>query len=160
TMLSSTGGPPPARTGHATGYDPLRHEMLIFGGWSPPPSGPGLLNDFWSFALSSPESWTTGSAGGAPDPRRFVRGLYDTARDRLLIFGGQVATSSALADLWQLDRTAVTAVPSAAVARPHVGLAWPNPFHDETHLTMELPESGRVRIAVYDVAGRLTKEVV
>ncbi len=36
----------------------------------------------------------------------------------------------------------------------------PNPFHDETAISWELPETGHVRISVYDILGRLVIRLV
>lgn len=46
--------------------------------------------------------------------------------------------------------------PAALVMAP----AWPNPFNPVTHLAFALPEAGRVRLAAYDVRGRLADVIL
>jgi hypothetical protein len=43
---------------------------------------------------------------------------------------------------------------------PELGYAYPNPFNPVTHLSYFIPESQHVRLAVYDVAGRLVDVLV
>jgi hypothetical protein len=38
--------------------------------------------------------------------------------------------------------------------------AWPNPFNPTTTVQFYVPEGGRVRLAVYDVAGRLVRSLL
>jgi len=37
---------------------------------------------------------------------------------------------------------------------------WPNPVRDEASLRFDLPRAGRVRLRIFDVAGRQVREVV
>ena len=50
--------------------------------------------------------------------------------------------------------------PMEYAGEPSLGDAVPNPFNPATRLTYFLPESGKVRLAVYDVTGRLVSELV
>jgi aminopeptidase N len=54
--------------------------------------------------------------------------------------------------------TAVPATPPTAVAR--LGANRPNPFNPATVIPYELPRGGRMRLALYDTAGRLVRTLV
>jgi flagellar hook assembly protein FlgD len=50
-------------------------------------------------------------------------------------------------------------VPGAVTATPALRPNWPNPFNPSTALRFDLPEAGAVRLSVYDVGGRLIKDL-
>jgi hypothetical protein len=52
------------------------------------------------------------------------------------------------------------ATPMQFSDEPALGSAYPNPFNPATRLTYFVPEAGQVRLAVYDVTGRLVAELV
>jgi hypothetical protein len=51
-------------------------------------------------------------------------------------------------------------VPMEYAGEPSLGDAYPNPFNPATRLTYFVPEAAHVRLAVYDVTGRLVDELV
>jgi hypothetical protein len=83
TELFPAGTRPSGRTGHSAVYDPVRDRMIVFGG-----IGDTSLNDTWALSLSGTPTWTEVSpAGSPPSARRGHTAVYDTVRDRMLIFG-------------------------------------------------------------------------
>src|SRR4029079_1282988 len=92
------------RYAHAAAYDPVRQRMWVYGG----------ADEFGSFRLSSDLAWfdLAGSGGwtvvtpdGPVPPGLAERVMvYDSARDRLLLFGGIQSFSLApMRDVWQLS---------------------------------------------------------
>jgi len=79
------GGPlPPPRWGHSSVYDPVRDEMITFGG-----NGGLDRNDLWALHFSPSPTWVQLLPAGAPPPvRRNATLVYDSSRDRVLLFGG------------------------------------------------------------------------
>ena len=99
SQISTTGGPPATRAAHVGVYDSSRHRMVIYGGhnwWT------SWRNDTWALDLSS-NTWTQLSTTGGPPPARHSHGgFYDSARDRLIVFGGN-GSGGSLNDTWSLD---------------------------------------------------------
>jgi hypothetical protein len=52
------------------------------------------------------------------------------------------------------------ATPMQFAGEPALGNAYPNPFNPVTRLTYFVPDAAHVRLAVYDVTGRLVAELV
>ena len=99
SRLSPSGTPPSARAGHCAVFDPVRDRMVIFGGRS----DTSFLDDAWALSFSGTPAWTRlAPAGAAPSARDGQSAIYDGARDRMLIFGGEDGATS-LGDLWELS---------------------------------------------------------
>jgi len=99
--LATLGGPPPPRYWHSSAWDPLRDEMLVYGGYGGDFSHP--LGDLWalSFGGGSPTWAPIAPAGPGPSPRMAANLVYDSKRDRfLLMFGGDAVR--VLAEVWEL----------------------------------------------------------
>ena len=76
---------PPARSGHAVVYDPLRDRRLVFGGTE----GSVRRDDVWALSLAGPPSWDEiAPLGTPPSPRTEHAAIYDPVNDRMLVFGG------------------------------------------------------------------------
>lgn len=54
---------------------------------------------------------------------------------------------------------AASAVPPEGIVRHHLRQNQPNPFNPRTVIGFELPAPGHVRLAVYDIAGRLVRTI-
>lgn len=97
-----TGTPPSARSGHAAVFDNVRNRLVIFGGGDPP------LNDVHAFDYVS-TAWATLTPApspqiGAPPPRRYHTAVLEGfSVPRMVVYGGEGAGSSMLADTWWLD---------------------------------------------------------
>jgi hypothetical protein len=74
--------------------------------------------------------------------------IYVLGDDELLVFGRHCS-----------DATGVSTPDEAVGPRSRLVCA-PNPFTRSTEIAFTLPEAGRVRLAVYDVAGRMVSSVV
>ena len=99
--LATQGTPPPPRYWHVSAWDPVRDQLVVFGGYQGDTYHP--LGDLWtlSFGQGTP-TWTqVVPAGPAPPGRMLTQFVYDSARDRFLLidgFGGH----SLLDDVWEL----------------------------------------------------------
>jgi hypothetical protein len=92
------GTPPVGRSGPAAAYDSRRGRMIIFGGFSGP-----YMNDVWSLDLVDPMTWhAITPLGTPPSGREYASAVYDSVRDRVLLFGG-ASTSGSPTDLWELS---------------------------------------------------------
>lgn len=106
-----TSNTPPARFNAATAYDDINHRLLVFGGNT---SASGLVyeenNEVWALDLTS-NAWSklTVAPSGAPKPRFWVNGAYDSARQWFVVYGGTNGTEAFsntakyYDDLWALD---------------------------------------------------------
>jgi len=97
---------PPSRAGHAMAWDSRRRRLVVFGGYADEQSQ--ALNDLWAFddATGTWENMTPTPLPPAWPSRRFLHALaYDTARDRVILFGGfpGVSNFERLADVWEWD---------------------------------------------------------
>jgi hypothetical protein len=82
--LLPTGTPPSARHGHRAVWDPVRHRMLVFGGYDG-----AYRNDLWALNPYPSPSWQPISTLGSPPDGRMLFGMvFDTMHDRLVVVGG------------------------------------------------------------------------
>jgi hypothetical protein len=99
TRQSPTGAPPSARYRHSAIFDPIRKQMLVYGGLDP-----FKTSDIW--ALSGSMKWRGMSLlGTPPSPRSEHSAVYDPVRDRVILFGGH-KSPALLDETWVLDLTA------------------------------------------------------
>lgn len=93
---------PPRLDGPGAVYGPAHERMLLFGGKYL--ERDSLSNDVWEVSLSASPTWTLiETAGEKPAPRIGHVQLYDSRRNRLLVFGG--VDSVTRNDFWVLDLT-------------------------------------------------------
>lgn len=90
---------PPARFGHSMAYDSKRGRVLLFGGAGPLGPQFTLRNDTWQWDGTD---WTPVTLASAPPARWQHAMTYDTARDRIVLFGGE-AGLTVFADTWEWD---------------------------------------------------------
>lgn len=96
TQLSPTGGPPELRQGPTAVYDSATNRMIVFGGNSNA-CGSGNNSEVWVLnnanGLGGTPVWTElGPVGGPPPPRGGHSAVYDSANNRMVVFGGATAT--------------------------------------------------------------------
>jgi hypothetical protein len=114
--------PLPPRRGHAAIYDPARDRIIMFGG----SSWPDYFNDVWALSLSGTPAWTQlQPAGRAPSPRHDHAAIYDSPRDRIVVFGGYDA-SGRRNDVWALT---LSGTPTWSELTPTGTLPSPRDFH-------------------------------
>ena len=100
--VQTTGGLPASRRNHSAVYDPNGNRMIVFGG----DNCRGAVNDVWVLSnlgvAGAVPSWTQIQPAGSPPPARAGHvAVYDTATNRMFIFGGDV-NGQPLNDLWVL----------------------------------------------------------
>ncbi len=105
-QLATSGTPPSGRTFHSAVYDPGRDRMIVFGGrvLSYQGGGGSSTDEVWALSLGATPTWTPlAPPGSFPLPRDRATMVYDSRRDRLLIYGGwHQFTSAYLNDTWAL----------------------------------------------------------
>ena len=111
-------GTPPPRAGDAMAWDGINHRVIVFGGHDA--SAALVPNDTWEWDGAT---WTMTSGNAGPPARDQAAMAYDSARGRVVLFGG-----GALTDTWEWD-----------------GAAW----HDVSPTTISLPAIAKPRMA-YD----------
>src|SRR5258706_3921514 len=82
---------PSPRTGAAMTYDPIRHLILLFGGFDG-----AELNDTWTW---NGADWAPQSPVSSPPARQYSRLAFDAARGKAVLFGG----FGGLTDTWTWD---------------------------------------------------------
>lgn len=98
TELRPDGEKPPARLGHTAVLDTARMRMLVFGG-----QASGFFDDTWAYDLARNRWSRLATGGGAAPSRRYGHsGIYDTARDRMIVSHG-FTDAGRFDDTWSLD---------------------------------------------------------
>ena len=95
-LAPSEGDPPAPRLDAPPVYDPAGRQILIFGG-----RGRSALNDLWAYSISTGR-WMQINPSGGPPPTRFGHTtVFDAARRRLIVFGGQAG--GFFSDVWAYE---------------------------------------------------------
>jgi len=99
-----TGDIPSVRAGHLTVYDPAKNRLIIFGGWQERFTGSDYYNDIYQLNMATGE-WSEFTTLGdtLPDPRRYPGWIFDTANQRILMFGGSGESDVYFNDLYVLQ---------------------------------------------------------
>lgn len=102
---TSCGTAPPARWGGVAVYDANSDRLILFGGRN---NASVNYNDVWALPLNvANPTWTQlAPSGTAPAARWAGAAVYDTANDRMVIFGGQTdpdSTATRYNDVWALS---------------------------------------------------------
>src|SRR5205823_3179462 len=93
---------PLARYAHSAVYDSLSNRMVVFGGFNDGQT----FNDVWVLTNANgnggaPEWVQLSPSGGPPSPRQVHTAVYDSANNRMTIFGGY-SGSVCFGDVWVL----------------------------------------------------------
>ena len=84
SLILPNGAPPPSRREHAAIYDPVENRMIVYGGYRGT-----RLNDIWELRLSGPPEWSQViTSGDLPPDRSGHAAVYDSAAQRMVVFGG------------------------------------------------------------------------
>ncbi|MCX5977649.1 MAG: hypothetical protein NTV33_12735 [Coprothermobacterota bacterium] len=94
----SPGFSPSARSGHAMVYDSTRGKVILFGGYS---SSYSYRNDTWSYDPLA-NRWTNLNPANPPSTRRYHAMVYDSARGKVILFGGENG-GNYFNDTWSYD---------------------------------------------------------
>jgi len=95
--LASSAHRPPGRRRAAFAYDPIRQQIVLFGGID---ASGVAFGDTWIWDGSD---WTVQQPSAAPSARAGAAIAWDAARARLVLTGGTSATTYANADVWEWD---------------------------------------------------------
>jgi hypothetical protein len=98
-LQSTNGASPSARVDGTIAYDPTGRQIFMFGGQD----SQGSRNDLWSYSLAD-RSWTQiddSRSATRPQPRFGHTLVLDSARRRLILFGGQAG--GFFSDVWAFD---------------------------------------------------------
>ena len=98
--LYAAGELPPGRQNQMGIFDPVRRRFIMFGG-----RGAGVaLRDMWILELNGHPRWEQLDPNAlAPSARFGANAVYDPLGDRVILFGGTDADSTAFGDTWQLS---------------------------------------------------------
>jgi hypothetical protein len=116
---------PPARMNHAMATDLARRRIVLFGGQTGVTTTLTNLNDTWEYDGTTWQQVTPVSL--SPVPRMGTAMVFESARSRILLFGGtNNASTAGFSDTWVYDGTAwVQLAPAVAPpARHQHGLAY------------------------------------
>jgi len=97
---------PAARWGASLVFDSTINRVVLFGG----KDNSGMFNDVWVLSrATATAAWAKFSTTGAsPAPRVYHSAIYDSAAQRLVVFGGHDSQGVKLQDLWALDLSGPT----------------------------------------------------
>jgi cysteine-rich repeat protein len=110
---------PAVRYGHVMVYDAARHRTILFGGTPAGTDSSAILDDTWEFDGAR---WILLAPQPSPPGRAHAAAVYDSIRERAMLFGGIDETGALLDDMWLLDGDAWTrldAVPRPAARSGH-----------------------------------------
>lgn len=102
---------PDFRTGPAIVFDGVHHQLLVHGGYNVLPDGSGITtrSDLWALSLDGAPQWRQLQPGApGPAPRYGHVAVYDSANDRLVLFGGFDSASKPIHELWTLELSTLT----------------------------------------------------
>ncbi len=113
------GGGTPGRQDAAGIFDPVRNRLISFGGqWYPS----AYFNDVWAFDLAG--NWGQINPSGPPPAARMGHTvIYDSVRDRMLVFGG-VNGGGPRNDVHALSLATSTWSPVATTGGPPAARQW------------------------------------
>lgn len=161
---------PPARYNHTSGYV-ADGKIVIFGGRADIISDPNsnsevlIYGDTWIFDNAS-TTWTQDMSSPSPDPRgsAHMAELNLNNAKPIVLFGG-ASDVAPFGDTWtysaSLSKDTAPLVDNISVPEHFVlEQNYPNPFNPKTTIRFQLPKESYVKIAVYDMSGRLIETLV
>ncbi len=124
-LQTPTGGPPPPRTNHIAVYDSANNRMLVFGGFNMVGGNFTPLGDLWQLSnangLGGSSVWTQLTPSGGPGPLYSASASFDTANQRMIVFGGADQNSVTQGKVWVLTMASSDTEP------PTVTISFPAP---------------------------------
>lgn len=110
-IVPTTGARPNGGYGMTSVYDASQDRMLIFGGSTGQPTEEDdyydAKNETWELTLRGNPTWRlVETQGTLPPPRRHGGAIFDPLRNRMVIYGGAIATyntATFYGDTWALD---------------------------------------------------------
>jgi hypothetical protein len=119
---SGSGTAPSPRQAAAMAYDPSHSVTVLFGGRDGSGAAQG---DTWEFAGAT-AAWTHRLPAAAPAARDGAAMVYDTVRQRIVLFGGMTDTVGIVGDTWEYNGSTPSWTPTSAGpdARTSAGMAF------------------------------------
>ncbi len=161
--LATVGSAPPARYRHAALYDPVGDRMMIL--WGFDASGSRFDTATLEFGVT-PRWGNEVPEGFGPGDRMDAFAGYDPVFDRAIILGGIVGSgpygSRNFNDAWAIDwNRADRSPPPLPVNRSTITFlgVGPNPSRGDVNIAFEVPGTTQVRARVYDVRGRIVRDL-
>ncbi len=96
-LLAGGPGPRLVVAAIAAGYDPVRGEVVLFGGRA---GENRLLGDTWTWDGAA---WHRRRPARSPSPRKAAAMAWDPSSRRLLLFGGEGSTAPGFPEAWLRD---------------------------------------------------------
>ncbi|HVE40637.1 MAG TPA: kelch repeat-containing protein [Planctomycetota bacterium] len=95
-------GTPSFKSGHSSIYDAANRRMVVFGGESADVPSLTLSNELWEMRLDAAPAWGILNAALPPGltPRYGHSAIYDSAKNRMVIYGGFDPTLTSFNQLW------------------------------------------------------------
>ena len=124
SLLATTGTPPSGRYNPSAVYDATRNRMIVFGGGAN--TNESDADHVYALSLGATPTWTDVSPPGTgPGARVYHTAIYDSGRDRVVVFGGYefVSTGTVLNEVWAFSLapggvwTQITPAGTAPLAR-------------------------------------------
>jgi hypothetical protein len=110
--LAPMGTAPGPRLRHVAIYDPIRDRVVVYGGARRDGTLDYSLDDTWALSLSPELAWSKLTTAGV-DPPALAKAaaVYDSRRDRMLVYGGggNIDGRPPKYDLWALEFSATNA---------------------------------------------------
>jgi len=106
TTLTPVGTAPAGWLGYCAVYDPVRDRMLMLGNATRSRRNRTVQDStvVWALSLDGAPAWTVLTPAGRKPPANYGRtAIYDTARDRVVIFGGIGQSNRDDNDVWALS---------------------------------------------------------
>lgn len=132
TQLTPSGSPPAARENASVIYDSVNNVLILYAG----DAGGNGFSDVWTLSSANGQGgtpqWTQlAPTGTAPKPRTGQSAVYDSANNRMIIFGGinAVTGTGYLGDTWILTNANGIGGAPAWVAEKVSGTAPLRRFH-------------------------------
>ncbi len=119
-VLRSPAWSPHARTGAGMAYDGARGRSVLFGGMYWDPAAAHYLSDTWVWDGAA---WVEKTPPTSPPARAPGAMAYDSARDRVVLFGGQNAAGGPYRDTWEWDGSTWAIRTPATSPRARFGVA-------------------------------------
>ena len=100
-QVVAAGAPPSHRSGQVAIYDSGRDRIVLFGGID---DGGAALADAWALNLAGSPAWTLLAPAGLPPLGRYsASAIYDSPRNRMIVFGGMFANGRSTEEAWSLS---------------------------------------------------------
>ena len=158
--LAPAGSPPTARAELTAIYDPVRDRMVVFGGVDS--ANFPYRDDAWALSLAGTPAWSAlAPAGIQPLGCAGHAAIYDSASDRMVVFGGlnSMYSNYVYALEWNAPMVSVPGDADAHHRRFEIAPPRPNPSRDATTVDFELGVPGRVVLDVLDIHGRRVRRL-